>query len=312
MVKKHIEGFWKWFWIAMAGVILAVIWYFVITFGLSSYYEKQGNSNYYNEKYEHAIDAYETALTFTPSNVRLYNVLGYTYYMNYNDEKALTVFAKGLELEPANSDINFNMGLMYYNKKEYKKALGFYHKVLEVKPNDSGTYYMIGMIHDGEEQYAEAIKSYEKLMMLDPEHEYVYNALANAYSSLNQNEKAEELYLKHIEKFSNDYIGYTNLYELQLTENKPFDEIIKIAYIERFSEDKNAFIAYDMLKILEDISKGKTVDIEAWKETYHETSLGGWRFHKLEAWVDRFDEGQQKEKLKEAIAIFKSHEIEEN
>lgn len=312
MVKNHIKGFWKWFWIAMAGIILAAIWYFVITFGLSSYYEKQGNSNYHKEKYERAIDAYETAITFTPNTARLYNSLGYTHYMLYEDEKAINAYNHALELEPESVDVNYNLGLLYYEKKEYKKSLNYYNRVLEIKPNDSETLYMVGMLYVEQDNFKEAIKNYEKLIISDPKHPYVYNALANAYSSISENEKAKALYLKHIEMFPEDYIGYTNLYELQLTANKLFDEELKVVYISSFKEDKNAFIAYEMLKILEDISKGKKIDMELWKEKYKEISFGEWRFNKLDTWVDSFEESQRKDKLKEALEIFKSHKVEKN
>jgi len=64
--------------------------------------------------------------------------------------------------------------------------------------------------------------------------------------------------------------AYVNLFELQLTQNQPFDSELETHYIQRFSKDKKSFIHYQMPKILEDIVEGPSVDIEEWRQKYRE------------------------------------------
>jgi len=311
MEKKYIGGFWKWFWIIMAGFVLVTIWYFLITFAMSFYYEKEGNQFYHKKKYAQAIDSYTLAIKYNDKEVRLYNSLGYTYYVDYKDDRAIEVFYNGLELDPEHTNINYNLGLLFYAQKKYEKSIKYYNKVLEITPNDTRLLYTIGTVYDTKNDFESSLKIYKQILKIDSKHPYVHNSLGNVYSSLNKNEKAKKFYLQHIAMFPNDYLGYTNLYELVLTENKVFDSELESAYVLQFNEDKNVFIAYAMLKILEGISKGKKVDISSWQNKYENIALGRWRFNKLDKWIDSFSEGAIKVDLKKAIEVFKAHKIEE-
>jgi len=64
------------------------------------------------------------------------------------------------------------------------------------------------------------------------------------------------------------------------------------------------FIYYEMLKILQDITHNKKVNLEQWKQRYRGVEMG-WNFDILDKWIDGFDEGEVKERLCEAIAFFK-------
>lgn len=311
MVKENISGFWKWFWIVLAGMILSIIWYFVITFGISRYYTEKGNRYYYKQKYDKAIDAYETALKFDSENADVYNSLGYTYYMDYNDTQALDYYNKALAIEPKHINALYNKGTVFSVLKEYEKAHKSFNKVLEITPNAIGILYTIGTVYDAQNDFESSLKIYKQILEIDSTHPYVHNSLGNVYSSLNQNEIAEEFYLQHIKMFPNDYVGYTNLYELMLTQNKIFDSELKSTYMAQFNKDKNAFISYEMLKVLEDTSKGKKVDISSWQDKYKDISLSGWKFNKLDEWVDSFTEGAMKVELKNEIEIFKLHKVEQ-
>ena len=59
-----------------------------------------------------------------------------------------------------------------------------------------------------------------------------------------------------------------------------------------------------MLKILQDITHNKKVNLEQWKQKYRGVEMG-WDFEMLYEWIDGFDEGEIKKRLREAIAFFK-------
>ena len=60
-----------------------------------------------------------------------------------------------------------------------------------------------------------------------------------------------------------------------------------------------------MLKILQDITHNKKVNLEQWKQKYRGVEMN-WDFDILDEWIDGFDEGEVKERLREAIGVFKN------
>ncbi len=61
-----------------------------------------------------------------------------------------------------------------------------------------------------------------------------------------------------------------------------------------------------MLKILQDITHNKKVNLEQWKQKYRGVEMD-WNFDILDEWIDGFDEGEVKERLIEAVGVFKGH-----
>ena len=51
-------------------------------------------------------------------------------------------------------------------------------------------------------------------------------------------------------------------------------------------------------------SYNKKVNLEQWKQKYRGVEMG-WNFDILDEWIDGFDEGEVKQRLREAIGVFK-------
>ena len=274
MSKENIGGFWKWFWIAFAGTVFATIWYFIITAGLASYYEKEGNSFYYKENYEKAIEAYDTSLKFDAKNAIVYNSLGFTYYVMENHEKAMEAYNKALAIDPDDENVYFNKGTIFLKEKKYDRAL----------------------------------ESYEKVVALAPNYNDVYNTMGIVYSEMGNYSKARESFLKYMKSNPDeDYVGYVNIFELDLTNYHAFDKELESTFLKNFSDTEEALIVYEMLKNLESISKGKEINMGEWDLKYQGVSLGGWGFTELDKWIGEFKDEVIKEKLTEALTLMKAH-----
>ena len=63
---------------------------------------------------------------------------------------------------------------------------------------------------------------------------------------------------------------------------------------------------YEMLKILNKISKQQPVDVGLWSSTYKGIVLN-WNFVLEDAWIEQISNEEVKGKLLEAITIFKNH-----
>ncbi|MCH9739928.1 MAG: hypothetical protein K0U38_03680, partial [Epsilonproteobacteria bacterium] len=99
---------------------------------------------------------------------------------------------------------------------------------------------------------------------------------------------------------------YENFLELQLIQNQPFNLELEKKYIELFQNRKETFIHYEMLKLFQNISTGKDAKMESWRQKYCDVELD-WNFDELQSWVDRFENGEVKVRLKEALELFKEH-----
>ena len=93
----------------------------------------------------------------------------------------------------------------------------------------------------------------------------LYYILGYAYSSQQENEISIESYKRSLELNSTKSAVYVEFFELQLTQNQPFDQELEKKYIELFQNQKETFIHYEMLKILQNIAHKKEVNLEQWK-----------------------------------------------
>ena len=131
----------------------------------------------------------------------------------------------------------------------------------------------MGIIYYVQKKYVEAIECFKKALGINPKRENIY----------------------------------INLFELQLIESQTFDQRLEKQYVKLFKKQKNSFVKYEMLKILQTIVSGKDVDLEEWRNKYDSIPLDNYNFDKLREWIDNVEDDKIKAKLKEALAIFEKH-----
>ena len=169
------------------------------------------------------------------------------------------------------------------------------------------SYYSIGNIYYSQKKYQESIENFKKAIEKNPKKYGVYNNIGNAYSAIELYQKSIQSYKKALEINPNRILAYLNLFELQLTQNQLFDKKQEQKYIKLFQNKKESFIYYEMLKILQDTTHNKKVNLKQWKQKYREISLGGWNFNELNKWIDGVNNKKIKDRLKEALGVFEEH-----
>jgi tetratricopeptide (TPR) repeat protein len=117
-------------------------------------------------------------------------------------------------------------------------------------------------------------------------------------------DKAIESYEKAIEINSKYNSAYINIFELQLTQDQPFDQELEKEYIEYFQEKKDVFILYDMLKIFQAITQGKEANMDGWKQKYSGISFDDWSFNELRTWISKIKDEELRIKLEKALSFF--------
>lgn len=274
MLKSNITGFWKWFLIFCSGIIFMIIWYFMLTVGVSSYYKKKGNGLYYSKQYNDAIDAYKMSIKFNKNDVRAYDMLGFTHFLIDNNQKAMEAYIQALGVNPNDVKVNVNMGILFLKQKAYIKALVSYEKVAEVSPSYPNVYNTIGLI----------------------------------YYKIGNYQKARESFLKYIKDNPNEnYVGYINIFELDLINYQPFDKKLERTFLKNFSEVKRGYIAYCMIKNLKLIAKGKQDNMNSWDKKYQDFFFGSWDFEEIDKWIVSFENEEIKQKLIEALIVIREH-----
>ncbi len=257
------------------------------------------------EEYDKAIAAYKKAVEINPKNDDAYYNMGIAYGNKEEYDKAIEAYQKAVEINPKKDDAYYNMGNAYYEKEEYDNAIKAYQKAVEINPKKDETYNNMGIAYRKKEEYDKAIEAYQKALEINPKNDGAYNGMGVAYSWLGKFDEVIKSYTKALNINPNNSSAYTNLFELQLTKNQSFDQALEKKYIELFQNKKESFIHYEMLKILQDISHKKEVNLEQWKQKYEGVSMGGWSFDELETWIDGVEDRDLKVRLREALGVFK-------
>ncbi len=266
-------------------------------------YVKQG-------EYDKAIESYEKAIEINPKRDETYYNMGIAYVEQGEYDKAIESYEKAIEINPKRDETYYNMGNAYGEQGEYDKAIESYEKAIEINPKDDETYYNMGIAYVKQGEYDKAIESYEKAIEINPKDDETYYNMGNAYGEQGEYDKAIESYEKAIEINPKKDEAYNNLFELQIIQNQLIDGALEQQFISSFKQDKNIYCQYELLKLFSNIAQGKKVNIDKWLKEYESQSLSDRSFDELEKWANT-KENNTKEKLLEAIEVFKTKKITE-
>jgi len=199
------------------------------------------------------------------------------------------------------------LGNSFYYENKYDEAIKAYKEAIKINPQDDNAYHEIGISYASMEKHDKAIDAYIAAIKINPKDYSTYYNLGISYSNLKKYDKAIEVYKVSIKINPKYDSAYTNLFELQLIQNQLFEKEIETKYIELFKEKKEIFIKYEMLKILQDISLNKKVNVKKWEEKYFDIPLNDWSFDELHEWVSKIKEEKIRTNLEQALTVFEVH-----
>jgi len=234
-----------------------------------------------------------------------YFILGSTYYSQNEYDKAIEAYQNAIGLNPKDDDAYNNIGVVYGKKGEYAKAIDACQKAIELNPKSDNAYNNLGNTYGYKKEYDEAIEAYKKAIELNPKNASAYYNVGIAYGRKEEYVKAMEAYQKAIELNPQNTSAYINLFEMQIIQEIPLQIELEKKYMQFIEKNKDNFILFDMLKIVSLINQNNETDINKWLDKYKEQNIGNWSFDELNRWVTR-KEGEIKEKLLEAIEVFKT------
>lgn len=142
--------------------------------------------------------------------LKKYHLANY-YYLNKEYSKAIGVLQTSISGKKAiNKEVYALYAKVYYEMKEYEKAQNYALKALDIDKSNPESIYTLGNIAYRNKDYNQAIKYYKKIQGKLPD--YVAElGLAQTYLSLNDIQKAKEIYSKILRISSKSFLAYYNM-----------------------------------------------------------------------------------------------------
>lgn len=256
------------------------------------------------KEYRKSIEMYKKAIQINPKIDYIYESIAFNYQLLEEFPESIDFYKKALTYE-YNEETVKDLAYTYCLNAQYKESKVLASSLLNKNPNDNDALYMKGTLLLEEKNYSESLNYLlQSIEEGKPQVDVICN-ISTAYFYLGKFEKSIEFGLKLLELETNNPCHYCNLFEAQLMLNRPFTENLEEEFIKKFKDDKESFILYSHLKILEDIILEKEVDLEEWEAIYDGVKFREWEFNILEHWINGYENEDIQINLLKALACFK-------
>ena len=109
---------------------------------------KYGNSLFFNQKIDFAIDEFEFILSEDNNFISAYTNLGFVYFSIGNLEDALSYYNYALELNPYHEKTLLNMASLYYYTDDVNVSIDYLNKVLHLYPGNQEAESLLYRINE--------------------------------------------------------------------------------------------------------------------------------------------------------------------
>jgi len=150
----------------------------------------QGNTYYYAEQYEDAIDIYNRILNLHPHDPLILFNRGVAYGQSGRYDEALADFNRSLELSPNKPGSLTNRGNAYIGLGMYDEALADLNHSLELKSDDPVTIRSLGCLYERLGRYDEALTNFNHSLELRPDDPGTLHSRGIVYGKLQRYDKA--------------------------------------------------------------------------------------------------------------------------
>jgi tetratricopeptide (TPR) repeat protein len=159
---------------------------------------QKGNDLYDQEKFEEAIQSYQTIIEKNPETYVLYRNIGNCYFQMGNFEKAQEFYQKVLEKDPDDTESILGIGNTFANRGQDEKALEWYSKIEFEKISDSMVLYNIGSNFYSQGKHQEALKYYRKAVEIKSDFQDALYQLGLVNLTLGNNQEAIDVFQEYL------------------------------------------------------------------------------------------------------------------
>jgi tetratricopeptide (TPR) repeat protein len=149
---------------------------------------------YYRERYDQAIEYFQSAIRLKSDFAPAINSLGNAYLEKGDWDNAIAAYRRITE------DVFYgtphfaysNMALAYYQKKEYPQAEKYFLESLKLNPEFANALGGLGMTYTAMGRYADAVQKLDRAVRKNPKLPQLHYELGRAYRGLGDRQKARE------------------------------------------------------------------------------------------------------------------------
>ena len=157
-----------------------------------------GNALYDEQRYEEAIQIYNTIVEKFPEAFILYRNIGNCYFRLENYEKAEEYYLKVLEKEPDDHEAILGIGNTHANRNQNDQAMEWYNKIDFEKISDPMVLYNIGSNFYTQGQHQVALKYYKRAVELKPDFLDAVYQLGLVNLTLGNNQDAIDVFSNYL------------------------------------------------------------------------------------------------------------------
>lgn len=155
-------------------------------------------------EFEGAHKNLESALEFLPSRYEPLLALADLYQQVEQPKDVVACLQDILEERPRDTAIRCRLALLYCQLGELDKALGTYRVALKYDADHLGANRQLGLLLAAEGREDEAVLYLEKVSQLDPGDGHVLGILGNLYAKAGHLRRAEDAFVRALEKRHDD------------------------------------------------------------------------------------------------------------
>ncbi len=121
------------------------------------------------EKFDEAIEAYQSAIKYAPEWAHIHAALGAGYANLHRYDAALNAYKTAHDLKPNDAMIHHQLGNIYNKQGKHSEAIAHQQRAIAISPTLASAHYQLGLLYTQENWLAKAISAYETAYAADPE-----------------------------------------------------------------------------------------------------------------------------------------------
>lgn len=141
-----------------------------------------------------AIADFKKACELDKDEPRYFTALGDAYFSSGDAGESYKALEKALQIAPDNMEALLKMSEITFYSKDYDRAMETLNKVTEKDPNNKTAFFMKGFIYKENGDTANAVTYFHKLIELYPDYAPAYEEMGVLYAN-HKNPKLAEEYL---------------------------------------------------------------------------------------------------------------------
>ena len=115
-----------------------------------------------------AIEYFQKAITYEPTNSMYLNNLGDSYRLKGDMKKAEETLLKSVDINTNGMLSHFNLGILYQEDKRFQKAIDSFRKSLNINPSFAEAHIQLAKTHLKTNDKESAKQSLEKALKVNP------------------------------------------------------------------------------------------------------------------------------------------------